>query len=70
MSSIPNKAQAIRTTIHWSNQDSAKVGLILTAGHGLALIASKPIFAGEKLMAFDGPQHQAEDGTKRTSQTW
>jgi len=58
MSSIPDKAQTICATINWSNQDSPKIGLILTTGHGLALIASKPIFAGEKLMAFDGLQHR------------
>jgi len=54
MSDRPFHATALKTTIHWSSQDSPKVGLILTAQHGLALIASKPIRAGEKLMAFDG----------------
>jgi len=54
MSDRPHQATALKTTIHWSPQDSPKVGLILTAQHGLALIASQPILAGEKLMAFDG----------------
>ena len=52
-----NPPGAIKTTIHWSPQDSPKVGLILTSTHGLALIASQPILAGEKLMAFDGNSH-------------
>lgn len=54
MSNRPFQTPALKTTIHWSPQDSPKVGLILTAKHGLALIASQPIQAGEKLMAFDG----------------
>ena len=54
MSDRPFQAPSLKTTIHWSPQDSPKVGLILTATHGLALIASQPIQAGEKLMAFDG----------------
>lgn len=54
----PNPSSALKTTIHWSHHDSPKVGLILTSTHGLALIASQPIQAGEKLMAFDGPLHE------------
>ena len=54
MSDRPLHAAALKTTIHWSSQDSPKVGLILTTDHGMALIASKSIRAGEKLMAFDG----------------
>lgn len=57
MSDRPSKAPALKTTIHWSHQDSPKVGLILTQNHGLALIASQFIQAGEKLMAFDGPEY-------------
>ena len=58
MSDRPLHASALKTTIHWSSQDSPKVGLILTAQYGLALIASQPIQAGEKLMAFDGESHE------------
>ncbi len=54
MSNSPDSAPALKTTIHWSPHDSPKVGLILTRYQGLALIASKPIKAGERLMAFDG----------------
>lgn len=58
MSDRPFQEQAVETSIHWSHQDSPKVGLILTSGRGLALIASQPILAGEKLMAFDGAVHE------------
>ena len=58
MSDRPFQATALKTTIHWSPKDSPKVGLILTANHGLALIASQPMLTGEKLMAFDGEVHQ------------
>jgi len=58
MSNAPHSDSSLKTTIHWSPQDSPKVGLILTRDHGLALIASKPIKAGEKLMAFDGNCHE------------
>ena len=54
MSNRPFQATALETTIHWSPQDSLKVGLVLTANQGLALVAFKPIQAGEKLMAFAG----------------
>jgi uncharacterized protein len=57
MSDRPLQAPALKTTIHWSHQDSPKVGLILTIKRGLSLIASQPIAAGEKLMAFDGSFH-------------
>lgn len=54
MSDRPTHGEPLETTIHWSHRDSPKVGLILTVHHGLALIASQAISAGEKLMAFDG----------------
>ena len=54
MSNRAFQAPALKTTIYWSPQDSPKVGLILTTNSGLALIASQQIYAGEKLMAFDG----------------
>jgi hypothetical protein len=55
MSCPPPTAQAIRSTIYWSDRDSPKAGLILTVNQGLALIAMKAIFPGEKLLAFNGP---------------
>lgn len=58
MSDRPLQASALKTTIHWSHQDSPKVGLILTINRGLSLIASQPITAGERLMAFDGSFHE------------
>lgn len=58
MSQPPRSAASLATTIHWSPQDSPKVGLILTRLYGLALIASKPIKAGERLMAFDGNHYE------------
>ena len=58
MSDRPFQATTVRTTIHWSPLDSPKVGLILTANHGLAVIASQWIPAGEKLMAFDGEKYE------------
>ena len=64
MSHRPFQSSAIKTTIHWSPRDSPKVGLILTANHGLALIASQSITAGEPLMAFDGPVHEWGHTTK------
>ena len=58
MSDRAFQTPSVQTTVHWSPADSPRINLILTSLRGLALIASTPIFAGDKLMAFDGDIHE------------
>lgn len=63
MSCLPNPAQAIQSSIYWSELDNPKAGLILTVDQGLALIAMEPIFPREKLMSFNGLFHEWGEST-------